>query len=281
MQNEIIDILVTFDESYIVPFRTMLKSLVVNNPRENVHIWLLHSAVSQEALSRLEEDCASQNVGFTGIQVDRTLFKNAPITKQYPQEMYYRLLAPQILPKSLKKVLYLDPDILVINPLRPLWEMELGDFAFAAASHTGVTEMMNDVNRVRLGTDHDYYNSGVMLMDLEKGRELVKPDEIFDCVREHGAELILPDQDVFNFLYGAYTMPIPDEIWNYDVRDYNTHMLTSQGAHDLEWVIRNTVILHFCGKKKPWKTMYPRRFIMLYRHYMAMADRQRIDTNQK
>lgn len=273
MENKKIDILVTFDEKYIGPFQTMLKSLVINNPQEKIHIWLLHSAIPESALLGLEEYCHRQNSQLTAIKVARSFFINAPVSKQYPQEMYYRLLAPQLLPKTLKKVLYLDPDILIINPLCPLWEIDLKECTFAAASHTGVTDMMNDVNRARLGTNHDYYNSGVMLMDLEKARTLVKPDEIFQCVREHSLELILPDQDVFNFLYGVHTMQIPDEIWNYDVRNYSTYLLNSQGKYDMDWLLHNTAVLHFCGKKKPWKTMYPKRFIMLYRHYMALASR--------
>lgn len=273
MQNKKIDILVTFDERCIEPFQTMLKSAVINTPHVKFHVWLLHSAVPDAALSRLEAYCNLQNVMFTAIQVDRSLFVNAPISKQYPQEMYYRLLAPQLLPKTLKKVLYLDPDILVINPLTPLWETDLGEYTFAAASHTGVTEMMNDVNRARLGTSHDYFNSGVMLIDLEKARKLVDPEEIFRGVREHSLELILPDQDVFNFLYGVHTKQVPDELWNYDVRNYSTYLLNSQGQYDMDWLLKNTAILHFCGKKKPWKTMYPKRFIMLYRHYMTLASR--------
>lgn len=275
MKKEEINVLVTFDERYIGPFQTMLKSLVINNPNEKIHIWLLHSAIPQDALSQLEDYCNFQNADFTAIQVDRSLFINAPISKQYPQEMYYRLLASQLLPESVTKVLYLDPDILIINPLRPLWETDLGDCAFAAASHSGVTDMMNDVNRLRLGTDHVYFNTGVMVMDLEKARRLVKSEDIFNCVREHGLELILPDQDVFNLLYGVNTKKVPDEIWNYDVRDYNTHLLISQGEHDMEWLLNNTAILHFCGKKKPWKTMYPKRFITLYMHYMTLASRDR------
>lgn len=273
MPNQKIDLLVTFDRHYIGPFQTMLKSLVLNNPGGEFHIWLLHSAIADEELCQLEEFCGRQGAGFTALKVDRAFFQNAPISKRYPQEMYYRLLAPQILPGDLKKVLYLDPDILVINPLRPLWETDLGGCAFAAASHSGLTDVMNDVNRVRLGTDHDYFNSGVMLMDLEKAREIVKPEEIFDCVREHSAELFLPDQDVFNFLYGVHTKPVPDEIWNYDARYFSTYMLASLGEHDMGWVTRNTAILHFCGKKKPWKTAYPSRFNALYRHYMVLASR--------
>ncbi|MGI6027962.1 MAG: glycosyltransferase family 8 protein [Candidatus Heteroscillospira sp.] len=273
MTKDTMNLLVTFDKHYIGPFKTMLKSLVINNPDEDFHIWLLHSAVPDDELDRLREYCAAQGADFTAIRVERSFFQSAPISKRYPQEMYYRLLAPQLLPGGLKKILYLDPDILVINPLRPLWETELGGCAFAAASHSGLTDVMNDVNRMRLGTNHDYYNSGVMLMDLEKARELVKPEDIFAYVREHGAELMLPDQDVFNALYGTYTKPLPDEIWNYDARYFSSYVIASLGEHEMDWLIRNTAILHFCGKKKPWKTPYPSRFNALYRHYMNLARR--------
>ena len=47
-------------------------------------------------------------------------------------------------------MIYLDPDILVINSPRPLWELDLKDCTFAAASHVGVTNLINEINRVRL-----------------------------------------------------------------------------------------------------------------------------------
>ena len=274
MQNDRINLLVTFDKNYIPPFQVMLKSLVINNPDEQIHIWLLHSAIPRDDLERLEEYCCSQKVTLTPIQVDRRLFENAPISRQYPQEMYYRLLASLLLPDWVDRILYLDPDILVINPLRSLWEVDLEECTFAAASHTGVFDIMNDVNRVRLGTEHDYFNSGVMLMDLTKARKLVVADEIFECVREHGAELVLPDQDVFNYLYGSHTLQVADEIWNYDTRYFSAYRLKSNGMYNMDWVMQNTVFLHFCGKQKPWKTSRANRFSVLYKHYMSLTHRQ-------
>lgn len=105
---------------------------------------------------------------------------------------------------------YLDPDILVINPLRSLWEIKLQAKVFAAASHAGVTDIMNGINQVRLGTEHDYYNSGVMLMDIEKAREIIRPEDVFKCVREHEAEMVLPDQGVYNYLYVTQTVQVDD-----------------------------------------------------------------------
>ena len=274
MQNDKIHLLVTVDQNYIEQLQTMLKSFVINNPDEVIHVWLLHSGLPQDRLNLLAEYCNMQRVILTDISVDSAVFANAPKSKRYPKEMYYRLLAPLLLPKSVEKILYLDPDILVINSVRPLWEMTLDGCVFAAASHSIVPDMVEDVNKLRLGTDHAYFNTGVILMDLELARELVSTDDIFEYVREHSAELLLPDQDVFNSLYGTYTRQLDDVIWNYDARRFSAYNLTNGGRYNMDWVMENTAILHFCGTQKPWKASYSSRFSALYKHYMFLAKRQ-------
>lgn len=269
--NEI-HILVTFDKNYINPFRVMIKSLVISNPMEIFHIWLLHSAIPQEDLFAMTEYCSKQKIILTAIEVDRELFKNAPVSKQYPQEMYYRMMAPLMLPNELERVLYLDPDILVINSVRPLWEMPLENYSFAAASHSSIFEIIKDVNNVRLGTEHDYFNTGVLLMDLEKARKLIKSEDIFNCVKEETELLLLPDQDVFNILYGTDTLQVNDSVWNYDARYFSAYLVKSEGQCDMDWIMQNTVFLHFCGKQKPWKRKHTSRFSALYKHYINLAN---------
>lgn len=266
-----IHILVTMDENYIPPFQVMLTSLVLNNPEETFHIWLLHSAVSTDRLAELEVYCLSRGVTFHSVQVDGTLFAHAPVMRYYTQEMYYRLLAAHLLPKELTRVIYLDPDVLIINSIRPLWELDLKGNLFAAAAHTGMTEFANEVNRLRLGTDNDYFNTGVLLMDLDAARDQIIPDEIFSFARENSLELILPDQDIFNRLYGSHVLPLNDAMWNYDTRNYSSYLLRSKGEYDWEWVVDNTVVLHFCGSDKPWQPNYRPRLGLLYRHYMRLA----------
>ena len=56
---------------------------------------------------------------------------------------------------------------------------------FAAASHKGITDIANNVNRIRLGTESDYYNSGVLLLDLKAGRKEIIPQDIFSYVSKH------------------------------------------------------------------------------------------------
>ena len=269
------DLLLTLDENYLLPCRVMLESLFANDTGEDtVTVYLLHSAIPAEKLKALADFCSGLGAVLKPIAVGTDLFANAPTSKRYPKEMYYRLLSPLILPRELERVLYLDPDMLIINSLRPLWELDLQGRTFAAASHTGLTEMANEINQVRLDTEHEYFNSGVMLMDLTSARESVTAEDVFRCVREHEKELILPDQDVFNMLYGKVTLPVEDALWNYDVRNYSKYLIRSGGKYDLNWVMGHTAVLHFCGKNKPWHEDYKNPFGMLYLHYLHRALRR-------
>lgn len=269
------NLLLTLDENYLLPCKVMLDSFFASNPQEkDVTVYLLHSAIPGGKLAELEAFCAAFGAKLIPVAVEPTLFENAPTSKRYPKEMYYRLLSPLILPRQVERVLYLDPDMLIINPLRPLWEQNLAGKVFAAASHTGLTEMANEINQRRLDTEHEYFNSGVMLIDLKAARSLVTAEDVFRCVSEHEKELILPDQDVFNMLYGKQTLPVEDVLWNYDVRNYAKYLIRSSGSHDLNWVMDNTAVLHFCGKNKPWHADYKNPFGMLYLHYQNLTLRK-------
>ena len=267
------NLLVTLDENYIYQMKVLMTSIYINNPGEIFNIYLIHSGITSEKLDRLKNDLAKFSYEIFPIRAKDDLFSSARVTDRYPKEMYYRLLAGELLPQNLDRIIYLDPDILVINPLKDLWEMDISDYLFAAASHTGKTDMANNVNKIRLGTDTDYYNSGFLLINLKKAREEIVPEEIFAYVDRNYKNLLLPDQDILNAMYGDKVLPIKDSIYNYDARNYSSSLLRSKGEEDLEWVMENTVVLHFCGRDKPRKKNHRTRFTTLYRHYMSLCDR--------
>lgn len=267
------ELLVTVDKNYIPPLQVMLTSLHMNNPGEDVELYLLHSRLQEKELEPLEKQCGRLGYKFFPVKIEDSWFSQAPVTKQYPREMYYRLLAPCFLPQKLHRILYLDPDILVINSLRPLWETDMKGRLFAAAAHTGKTNLANNINQVRLGTTNKYFNSGVLLINLDQGRKEILPEEIFQYAGEHAKELLLPDQDILNAVFGSRTLELDDYLWNYDARNYSTYLLRSGGVCDMDWVMGNTGILHFCGKTKPWQAGYIHRFGILYKHYMQINRR--------
>jgi len=271
-----LNILVTLDRNYLVPLRVLLCSLFLNNPGEVFDIYLISDDLDKQQLSDVDALCARYAACLHLIPVGKDCFADAPTLRYYSKAMYYRLLAADLLPESLDRILYLDPDMLVINPLRPLYDTPLDGYLYGACIHAGLMNISKPLNQLRLSTyeAEGYFNSGMLLMNLNVIRQEVRAQDIFDYADKYRQLLILPDQDILNGLYGAKILPLDDMLWNFDPRQYREYLLASSGERNMDWIIRNTAILHFAGKKKPWHKSCPGRFTPLYKHYMQLTKRQ-------
>jgi len=249
----------------------MLKSLFLNNQGEKFSVYLMHSSLSDEELKDLNGYIDYHGSQLIAINIDDSCFANAPTLFYYTKEMYYRLLAYKFLPEALDRILYLDPDILVINPIRNLYDMDIEEYLYAASYHDIIS--IKEINKIRLSSYEidAYYNSGVLLMNLKLHRKFVNEKAIYEFVQKNHSKLIMPDQDILNALYSRKIKSIDEKLYNYDVRYYRYYKLMSNNLWDMDYVIRNTVVLHFCGKKKPWKKGYNGQFHALYKHYEKLA----------
>lgn len=265
------NILVTLNANYIKPLKVMLHSLFVNNQGEAFTIYVMHASLKEAELSDLNQYIADYGHSLVVITVTDDYFKAAPVMKHYTKEMYYRLLAFKFLPPELDKILYLDPDILVINEIRTLYDMDISGYLYAAAYHEIAT--VAEINKLRLKPyDMDaYYNSGVLLMNLGLQRKKIKEHEIFDYVEENKKRLLYPDQDIINALYSQDIKNLAEVIYNYDPRYYRYYKAVSNGDMDMDFVIHKTSIIHYRGKKKPWNKNYTGKFHSIYKHYEKQA----------
>lgn len=266
-----INLLVTIDKNYLKPLEVMLTSLHSNDLENGYHIWLLHRNLTNEQIAELNKFIQTFGWQFNAIKVPEGKFTEPKTTKRYPQEMYYRLLCGELLPIDVKRVIYLDPDLLTLDSLTDLWNIDLHDNIFAAAAHIGMTDMTTNINKIRLGKDHPYFNSGVLVIDVDEARKLVSLDKINEVLTKYENELLLPDQDVLNYLYGDYILQIDEERWNYDARKYLMYLTRSGGQHDIHWLMDHNSILHFCGKPKPWEPEHDNHFTALYLTYRNQA----------
>ncbi len=117
----------------------------------------------------------------------------------------------------------------------------------------------------------EYFNSGVLLMNLALQRKEIDERKIYEFVIKYKNRLILPDQDILNSLYAKHIKKIDEIKYNYDTRYYRYNKIISKGVVDMDYVINNTSILHFCGKKKPWHKNYTGSFHSLYKHYQKIT----------
>jgi len=198
------------------------------------------------------------------IQVHDLKLEHAPTTSRYPKEIYYRIFAARYLLGTLDRVLYLDPDLVVNGSVLPLYQMEMGDYYFAAASHT--SPLLQKVNILRLDMEEDspYINSGVMLMNLALLRREQDFEEVFHFIEKRKNLLVLPDQDIISGLYGSRIYALDALRYNMTERLYQTHAPFEKGF-DLDWVRKNSAIIHYCGRNKPWKENYIGQLDVFYK----------------
>lgn len=249
------NLLVTLNSGYVHQLCVMLSSAMAADPQALFHLYVLHSSLSEEDLEQIRTVLGERHK-LLPIRVDPEDFADAPTTGRYPAEMYYRIFAAKYLPQDLDRVLYLDPDIIVLGSLRGLYEMDLEKVLFAAASHVG--NVMTRLNSMRLESpeeDSPYINSGVMLMNLQRLRQEQRREDVYQYIEKHRSILILPDQDVLSGLYGPEIQLLDANRYNMTERIFALHP-DSEAWLDLDWVRDHAVIIHYCGRNKPWKPGY-------------------------
>lgn len=254
MNNKVINILVTLDHNYIPHLNVMLHSLLHSNPDCSFCVYLLHSALVSEDVASTEK-VLSDRGKLILINASEVRLEGAPITSRYPKEIYYRIFAAKYLPEDIDRVLYLDPDLIVNGSIRELYDLPMEEYYFAAASHTG--PLLRKVNELRLDMDEEspYINSGVMLMNLKRLREEQNYDDVFAFIEKRKKLLILPDQDIISSLYGRKIYPLDTYRYNMSEALLQMHAPFEREL-DLEWVRKHSVIIHYCGRNKPWKENY-------------------------
>lgn len=254
--KEPIAVLVTLDALYLRPLCVMLRSLAARTPERDFRVFVLHSSLTPADLDAVRRAIEGCRMTLEEIRVSGGGLDGAPTTDRYPREMYYRIFAAQVLPPELDRVLYLDPDVLAINPVEKLYATPMGDALFAACSH--VHASLRKLNELRLGMKKDapYINSGVMLLNLSRLRREQHPETVQEWLAEHKS-LFLPDQDVISTLYGDRILLLDALQYNLGEKFYLSCRLrprsVGEGRPDLAWVRQNTVLIHYCGRNKPWK----------------------------
>lgn len=260
--NHNINLLVTLNEAYLPYLNALLDSILYHNPNTYFTVYLLHSSIGLESVAETKA-----LLGASGelimIEANGEGLDDAPTTDRFPKEMYYRLFAAKYLPKNVERVLYLDPDIIVNGSIEELYRTPLDGFYLAAATHNG--KFMRSINGIRLklkkGTP--YINSGVLLINVSLLRKEQDYQKVIEYIKENKNRLFLPDQDVISALYGDKIYELDTLRYNMTERLYRYHRLIGD-EKDLKWIRQHSVIIHYCGRNKPWKENYSGKLNVFY-----------------
>ena len=135
-----------------------------------------------------------------------------PSESRFTAAMWHRLFLPELL-ADVPRVLYLDADTVACSSLAPLWRTDLTGHWLGA-----VTNVFQPNHRARpkllgLPNREVYFNSGVLLMNLEEMRRDGMTEVLLRLVAERGSEFEWPDQDALNLALGERRLRLHPR-WN-------------------------------------------------------------------
>lgn len=207
------------DDGYI-PFLAVTLSSIKKHksPDRDYSIRILNTGISECHKETIFSSLAERgfNIQFVDITEKVEQISEKLHTRDYySKTTYYRLFIPELYP-SLDKALYLDCDIVVLSDIAELYDTELGKNLVGAVADgfvQGISRLHGYVTaRVGVRVPEDYFNAGVLLMNLKEMRKAGFGEKFVDLISKVTFQ-VAQDQDYLNALCMGRRAVIGGE-WN-------------------------------------------------------------------
>lgn len=260
--TERIPIVFVSDDTYAMPTGVAITSLrmnVVKQDNTRYEIFVISLGISEENKKRIRsletEDFQVSIIEYQFNEIQKSVSSNNGSHVSTTAIVKFDLA--NIFPQY-DKILYLDSDILVLKSVLDLWHTNLEGY-YVAAVKDGMSikkEFQQHAESLGVGANQ-YFNTGVLLLNLKKIREDGLPEKLLDY-RIHGKNYYM-DQDAFNAMfrgkvcyvspyYNLFNAWYRSEEWIRNMSQfYEVDFDLRQGR-----VFLDAVILHFGDYPKPW-----------------------------
>lgn len=241
-------------QAYVGHCAAMLHSLLETNRGHDVRVHFMHGpdigGHDERALAAMIER-EGGTISFLRIPDD--VVEGLP-TKDFTRKAtWYRIFLPDLL-ADVDRILYLDADLIVLESVAPLWSVDIRDRWVAAVTNVLQANHRHRPASLGLTGPHDYFNAGVLLMNLAEMRRDGCSRALLDYGVANAEQLEWRDQDALNVILGSRRLAL-DPRWNC-MNSFHAFPKSARivGRRALRRALRHPAIRHFEGPEhnKPW-----------------------------
>ena len=258
-----------------VTLRSAASSLKQGN---HLHVILMDGGITESSYGGLAETLVDLPISINVLKINRGEVSDLMTSHHITHTAYFRLLAGRLLPDYIQKVIYLDSDVLVKSDLSQLWSLPLdNDYCLAAVDiacpfidayetqqqkpeikksipYLAAISPVPNWKQLGLEPTQPYFNSGVMVLNLERWRRENIDLELLDCLRRNAAYVWCWDQYALNVVFAKQWSPLPAR-WNQGahVFEYPDESCCPIDLADFQEMKAAPGIIHFTTEFKPWK----------------------------
>jgi lipopolysaccharide biosynthesis glycosyltransferase len=201
------------------------------DPAREIDLKVLDGGISDASRNVLSQFVArfQRSVRFEFVPIDVSIFRGATVGPGRTHMAYCRILLPHLL--AVPRVIYLDCDVLVFRDLSKLFDRELpAGKIFAAIPDSETLTLADDsptiTSAMNLPPDGRYFNSGVMLMNLNGLRKENFTQRSLKFFAKWRGQYRFWDQSAINFLFHGQGEELPEHwnraSWRFDKQENNS-----------------------------------------------------------
>jgi lipopolysaccharide biosynthesis glycosyltransferase len=262
-----INIVTACDNAYVQHTGVFLKSLLATNPDVEFRLFIL---VPDDFIHRdsLERNLDPHRLEFLSINLSETV--SLKVSEYISVATYFRLFIDKLLPTDIDRIVYLDSDILIAGPVNELWAVDLGEYELAAVSDAIFNTDQPVRERLGLAATSNYFNAGVLLIDLVRWKNARVGERALDFVLKYPDLVNRWDQDALNHVLNGHFRELTRE-WNFQDAYIRRGRDGRCSADDIR-ELGAAKIIHFTWKSKPWHYLNNHPMKALYWHYLRQTD---------
>ena len=260
-----INIAIAFDENYANLALVLLTSIFSNNKEKSFNIHVIANNVSNHKKTEIESFVHHHHSRVHYYDDSQIDFKRLPIHKDSHLSVttYCRLFFASVIPTHVKKLIYLDVDIVVIGALQELYDIDMGERAVGAVLDYGT----KTYPLLGIHEKYKYFNAGVLLINVEEWKKQQVTERVLEFIYQNPEKLRLGDQDAMNavLLDCWYQLPSKYNVTTLDIPKQLSRL-------KYQSFITDKVIIHYTmGKHKPWRFLNKNKLRFLYYHYLKLS----------
>ena len=211
------------DQNYVHFLATTIASILKNaDINDNFEFYVIEDSIKDEDKLKIEALSTLKEFSITYISAAKLIEDFTfviPPHFHFSKAAYFRLFLADILP-DINKIIYLDIDIIVLSSLASLYNINIENEYFAACPQFHTVEgEINNILRLSL-FEKKYFNSGVLLLNLEKWRKDNISQKLISTMHTIKDKIFWVDQDVMNYYFKNFHEL--DKKWNCEAEFYET-----------------------------------------------------------
>ncbi|BBD58573.1 glycosyl transferase family 8 [Nostoc sp. HK-01] len=246
------------DNNYAMPLAVTVRSALANlKSKRKISLLIIDGGISKSNKKKIIKSFSPEQIDIYWVQPDNKIFENLVLSRHLTISCYYRLLITEFLPQEVNKAIYLDSDMVVTGDLEELWNIDIADNYVLAVQddvqlYISMSTGLRNYQDHGLSPDRKYFNSGLLVINLEKWRTENIGLKVISYLREN-IEYAPDDQDGLNAVMAGKWGELHPK-WNQMPRVYN--YLSSEDSpypEDIyQEMLHNPGIIHFTNAPKPW-----------------------------